>query len=190
MKRIQLWAFVALIGLSLVSWISPANLPGALRKLMADKATSVITYSMKHPMHAWEGTSRDVNCAVMYDDQAQRLTSVAVVVKVSTFDSGNANRDSHAIEAMEGIKYPNVSFTSQEIEVGTNGNMTIKGNLTFHGVAKPMVVQATSKTANGKMTVEGGFDFKLTDFKVERPSLMMVAVEDEVKMKFSIAFKI
>lgn len=183
-QRINYIALVSILGLSLISWTA------APRKIMADKATSVITYSMKHPMHAWEGVSRDVNCAVMYDEEAQQLKSVAVVVKVSSFDSGNANRDSHAIESMEGIKYPNVSFASQEIAPNGNGGLTIKGNLTFHGVSKPMVIQATSKTANGKMTVDGGFDFKLTDFKVERPSLMMVPVEDEVKMKFMVVFKV
>lgn len=184
MTKLSFTAFIGLVGVCLVSWTA------APRKLMADKATSVITYSMKHPMHAWDGTSRDVNCAVMYDDETKQLKSVAVVVKVSTFDSGNANRDSHAIEAMEGIKYPNVSFTSQDIQTGANGVLTIRGNLLFHGVTKPIVVQAVNKTANGKMSVEGAFDVKLTDFNIERPSLMMIPVEDDVKMKFSISFKV
>lgn len=188
MKRVIYVALWGLIVLGLTSWV--ATNPMAKRKIMADKGSSSITYSMKHPMHEWDAVNKDVTCAAMYDDDTQKFESVAVVAKIASFDSQNANRDSHAIEVLDGIKYPNVTFSSQDIQTGANGALTIKGNLVFHGVSKPVTVQATQKQANGKTVVDGAFTLKITDFKIERPSLMMVPVEDELRMKFSIAFKL
>lgn len=163
--------------------------PTAKRKLMADKAATTVTYAMRHPMHEWEGVSREVACAIVYDDATQRIENVAAAVKVSSFDSGNSNRDSHALESLEALKYPNVTFVSQDIQPGPNGALTIRGNLTFHNVTKPIVVQATRKDGNGRITVEGKFNLTLTDYKIERPSLMMIPVEDDLRMTFSFVFR-
>lgn len=169
----------------LLSFVAPT----AKRKLMADKKASTITYAMRHPMHSWEGVSHDVTAAIVYDDEAKKVETVAVIAKVASFDSQNANRDSHAIESMEGIKYPNVTFSSQQVQDDGEGKLTVTGNLSFHGVTKSLTIPVTRKVANGMAIYEGNFDLKLTDFKVERPSLMMVPVEDDLKMKFSLAFK-
>lgn len=175
----------------LCSFVEYAGLPTlAKRKIMADKKMSTITYAMRHPMHAWEGVSRDVTAAIVYDDEAKKVETVAVVAKVSSFDSQNANRDSHAIESMEGIKYPNVTFSSQQVQDNGSGKLTVTGNLTFHGVTKSITVPVTRKESGGMAVYEGAFDLKLTDFKIEKPTLMMVPVEDELKMKFSLAFRL
>ncbi|WP_234735704.1 YceI family protein [Tellurirhabdus bombi] len=165
------------------------RMPMAKRKLMADKSATTITYAMRHPMHTWEGVSRDVTCAVVYNDETNRIENVAAVVKVASFDSQNSNRDSHALESTEALKYPNITFSSQDIQPGDGNTLTIRGNMTFHNVTRPMTIQATRKEASGKLTIDGNFDFKLTDFKIEKPSLMMVPVEDEVKMRFVFVFK-
>lgn len=180
----------------LVSFVAPtgtepSNKPSlAKRKLMADKKTSTVTYAMRHPMHTWEGVSRDVTAAIVYDDETQKVETVAVVVRAASFDSQNANRDSHAIESMEGIKYPHITFSSQQVQDDGAGKLNVTGNLTFHGVIKPMTIAVTRKMANGIAIYEGNFVIKITDFKIEKPTLMMVPVDDELKMKFSLAFKL
>ncbi len=163
--------------------------PSAKRKLMADKKASTITYAMRHPMHSWEGVSREVTAAIVFDDETKKVETVAVVAKVASFDSQNANRDSHAIESMEGIKYPNVTFSSQQVQDDGAGKLTVTGNLAFHGITKSITIPVTRKMSGGMTIYEGSFDLKLTDFKVEKPTLMMVPVEDELKLKFSLAFK-
>ena len=164
--------------------------PAAKRKLVADKALSTLTYSMKHPMHNWEGVSREVNCAAVYDDEARKLESVAVSARVASFNSRNENRDSHALEVLEALKYPNVTFVSQSVQPNADGSLTVAGRLTFHNVTRPVTVQATRKEAAGKMTVEGNFDVNLSDYKIERPSLMMMPVDDKMNLKFVIVFPI
>ncbi len=171
--------------LLLLSFVAPQ----AKRKLIADKKVSTITYAMRHPMHSWEGVSHDVTAAIVYDDEAKKVETVAVLAKVVSFDSQNANRDSHAIESMEGIKYPNVTFSSQQVQDDGSGKLTVVGNLTLHGVTRPVTIPVSRKMNNGMAIYEGNFDLKLTDFKIEKPTLMMVPVDDELKMKFSLVFR-
>ena len=160
----------------------------AKRKLIADKASSTLTYSAKHPLHKWDGVSKDVNCAVIYNDDTKQPENVAVSVKVTSFDSNNNNRDSHAIEVLEGIKYPNVTFVSSDIKAGEGGALTIAGTLTFHGVAKPVTFQATRKDAAGKMTITGEFPVSLTTHNIERPSLLGLKTDDDMTLRFNVVF--
>lgn len=162
--------------------------PLAKRKLVADKAVSTVTYAASHPLHKWEGVSREVNCAMMYNDETKQPESVAVSIKVASFDSKNNNRDSHAIEVLEGLKYPNVTFVSSDIKPGDSGTLTANGNLTFHGVTKPVTVQVARKEAGGKLTLTGEFPVSLTTYNVERPSLMGLKTNDEMKLSFNMVF--
>ena len=160
----------------------------ATRKIVADKTASTVTYAAQHPLHKWEGVSHSVNSAIIYNDETRSLQSVAVSINVASFDSRNSNRDSHAMEVLEGLKYPNVTFASSDIKPSENGALTAIGNLTFHGITKPMTLQAMRKDAGGKMTITGEFKISLTEFKIERPSLMGLKTDDEMTMKFAVVF--
>lgn len=162
--------------------------PMAKRKLLADKSLSTVAYSAKHPLHNWDAVSRDVNCAVIYNDDSKQPETIAVSIKVASFDSDNNNRDSHALEALESIRYPNVTFVSSDIKAGENGALTAKGTLTFHGVAKSVTLQANRKDAGGKMTITGEFPVSMTEHNIERPSLMGLRTEDGLMLRFNVVF--
>ena len=159
------------------------------RKLVADKTKSTVTYSMVHPMHKWDGTSHDVNAAMLYDEATKQIQNIAVAIRVATFDSQNQNRDSHMIEVLDGLKYPNVTFSSQDVKPNPDGTLTAKGKLTFHNVAKPVTVVVTRRDVGSEMVMEGKFDLKMTDYGIERPSLLGFATEDQFSLAFSLAFK-
>lgn len=159
------------------------------RKLVIDKAKSTMTYSMVHPMHKWDGVSRDINAAMIYDEATKQVQNIAVVIRVATFDSKNQNRDSHMIEVLDGLKYPNVTFTSQDVKLNPDGTLTANGKLTFHNVTKPMTVKVTRHDVDGELIMDGKFDLKMTDYGVERPSLLGLATEDQFSLAFSLAFK-
>ena len=162
--------------------------PLAKRKLVADKALSTVTYAATHPLHKWEGVSRDVNCAILYNDETRLPESVAVSIKVASFDSQNNNRDSHAVEVLEGLKYPNVTFVSSDVKTGEAGGLTAQGKLTFHGVTKPATLQAVRKEAGGRLTLTGEFPVSMSDHNIERPSLMGLKTDDQMTLKFNVVF--
>ena len=158
------------------------------RKMMAEKENSIVSYTMRHPLHEWEAISKDVNCAIIYNSATDNIESVAVVLKVDSFDSKNANRDSHALEVLEALKFPKVTFVANNIEWNGGDVLLIKGNLTFHGIVKPINIRAERKMTDGKLTIEGFFKTNLSEFKIERPTLLGLAAEDEIKMYFMVVF--
>lgn len=162
-------------------------IPTASRKLMADKTKSIMSYTMRHPMHTWDGVSHDVQSVLVYNDATNRIEAVAVAAKIISFDSQNANRDSHTIEILEGIKYPRVTFSSSRIDQ-TDDKLTIRGNLTFHGITKPIVIEAVRADKGNLLVATGAFPVKMSDYNVERPSLMMVPTEESFTLKFSLAY--
>ena len=156
-------------------------------KVFADKKVSSITYTMRHPLHTWDGTSKDVNSVILTNADKSQLTQVAVSVKLSSFDSKNANRDSHMIEVAEGLKYPTISFSSTSIQ--TQGDiMVVKGNVSFHGVTQPINFEAKRKIAGTDLEISGAFTLKMTQFKIEPPSLLAVAADDEFKLNFKVVY--
>jgi polyisoprenoid-binding protein YceI len=164
--------------------------PTAKRKLMADKTASSVTYQMKHPLHKWDAMSREVSSAITYDEDTKQIDNVAVSIPVRSFDSRNGNRDSHALEVLDAIKYPNVTFVSDNVKATPDGKLTISGKLTFHNVTKPAVIQAVRTDEAGRLTVKGAFDVSLTEHQVERPSLMTMKTEDTMKMAFTVVFRL
>ena len=156
-------------------------------KVFADKKVSSITYTMRHPLHTWDGTSKEVNSVILTNADKSVLTQVAVSVKLGSFDSKNANRDSHMIEVAEGLKYPIISFSSTSIQ--TQGDVVlVKGNVSFHGVTQPITFEAKRKTTGSTLEVSGAFTIKMTQFKIEPPSLLGVAADDVLKLKFKVVY--
>lgn len=156
-------------------------------KVQCDKKKSTITYAMNHPLHAWTADCNEVNGIILTDKDKNTIGQVAVMVKVSSFDSKNANRDSHTIEVVEGLKYPVISFKSTNIKQDGD-KLTVTGTLKFHNVSKLISFEATKTNNKDKIKVEGGFSIKMTEFNIEPPSLMGMATDDEIKITFDLLF--
>jgi polyisoprenoid-binding protein YceI len=154
------------------------------KKIQADKKESSVTYQLTHPLHEIEATSKDVNCWIDLDPVKKEISHSYVQIDVTTFNSGNSNRDSHAMEVIDAISYPNVKFSSTSV-TKDGDKLKIAGKLTFHGVTKPITIEALQKWENNKLTVTGSFILSLTEFKVERPSLLMIPVKDELRFTFT-----
>ena len=156
------------------------------KQIRADKTLSSMTYAMKHALHAWTGTSKEVACAAETDIDG-RITRVAATVKVKSFDSQNSNRDAHMLEVTDALTHPNINFSSTSVIPEANGYM-VRGNLTFHGVTKPFETKVTEAKKNGRRIITGRFIFLLEDFGIERPTLMLVKTDNEVEVSFEFQF--
>ena len=157
-------------------------------KVNSVKEESSITYSMKHPLHEWTGESREVSSILLMDEAKTIVYQVAVSAKVSTFDSKNANRDSHMMEETEAIKFPNVTYASSSVNIEGN-DFTSSGNLTFHGITQPVAMKGKMTREGTKLTFTGSFNLKLTQFKVDPPSLMAISTNDDFKLDFKVVYQ-
>jgi polyisoprenoid-binding protein YceI len=153
------------------------------------KDESSITYRMTHPLHEIEATSKDATYKLEVDPSKKEIVSVSATVDVTTFDSGNSNRDSHAMEVIDAISYPEVAFISSSVAV-VGDSLKVTGKLTFHGVTQDVVTMASAKWLPDKVVVNGSFVLSLTAFKIERPSLLMIPVEDGLRFTYTAAWKL
>jgi polyisoprenoid-binding protein YceI len=158
-------------------------------KLDISKKESSITYKMVHPLHEIEATSKEADLQVEVDQSKKEIESVSAHVDVMTFDSGNSNRDSHAMEVIDAITYPEVTFASSSI-LSAGDSLKVIGKLTFHGITQDVVFTVLPQWKSDKLEVRGGFVLSLTAFKIERPSLLMIPVEDALRFTFVAVFQL
>ena len=80
-----------------------------------------------------------------YDPQTQQGSDVAFTIDATTIDTDNERRDAHlkSPDFFETEKYPQITFASTKVERAGAGKFRITGNLTMHGVTKPVVLDAT-----------------------------------------------
>jgi len=156
-------------------------------KLYCVKSQSSITYSVHHPLHSWTGKSKEVSSVILTNKSRSVISEVAVMVRISSFDSKNANRDSHAIEVTDALKYPSITFTSSSIkQIGDQ--LTVTGTLSFHGVRRIITFAAKRKLINNQLNVIGNFSVKMTQFKIVPPSLLGMATDDDIKISFNVLY--
>lgn len=147
-----------------------------------DPARSTITYSMDHPAHKWSGTSHRVSGTLVVE--GGRVVRGQASAPVTSFDSGNRSRDSNMASDTEAYIYPNVTFQAASVSAPSNGRATVRGTLTFHGVARTVSVPVQVSVSDQQVRLQGEFDVTLTEFGIERPSLMMVRTRDWIGLSF------
>jgi polyisoprenoid-binding protein YceI len=153
------------------------------------KDESSITYWIDHPLHHIEATSKDGWFRVEIDPVKKEIKSVTAQVDVMTFDSGNSNRDSHAMEVIESIKYPDVTFASTAVTQSAD-SILVSGKITFHGITRDILMRGVATWTQNKVNVQGSFELSLTAFKIERPSLLLVPVDDALRFSLKAGFAI
>ncbi|RKH32707.1 YceI family protein [Corallococcus sicarius] len=171
----------------------PAAAQSTARLYSVKKDSSSLTYKLIHKMHTVSGKAKpSEGKAVLKPDGTLQ---VAVRAQVKDFDSGNANRDTHMVEVTEAAKYPLIDFKGVATGVKTPESfpakvpVTLKGKLTFHGVTKDVELPLTVNFTSAKeATADGTFKISLEGYNIERPSLLLVKVEDELVLEPHLVF--
>ncbi len=166
--------------------LTTVSAAATLMNVVPDEST--VTYHLVHPLHKIEATSNQVEYTVQADPATKKISSVSATVDVMTFNSGNSNRDSHAMEVIDALTYPDAEFSSTGV-VQAGDSITVTGQLTFHGVTKPVVMKGVADWEPDKLIVKGGFEVGLDEFKIERPSLLLIPVENRLIFDIVATFK-
>ncbi len=187
-------AFLFALFLASVSTPAFADPAPAATLLSVDAGQSKLTYHLVHKFHKFDGVSKKVEgkARILPDGQAQ----VGVRAPIESFDSGNANRDAHMKEVTDAAKYPTIELKAAgagltpPTQFPTTVDKTFQGELSFHGVKKILQVPVkVTFEAPGKVSASAHFNISLDEFKIERPSLMFVKVDDTLVIDVSLVFK-
>jgi polyisoprenoid-binding protein YceI len=145
-----------------------------------EQGESFIQYSLSHPLHSVTARSREPKSRIEIDAARKSISAVQASVDVTTFDSGNSNRDSHAMEVVGAIKYPKVTFVSTAV-VPVGDSVRVTGLLRFHGVEKEISMTYMARWSANHLEINATFNLSMTAFNLERPSLLLLKVDDELK---------
>ena len=147
--------------------------------------SSLVTYFGNHVLHKWEGSTSDVQGVVLFNEVKNQY-ECNISIPLSTFSSGNDSRDSNMLIYCKAFDFPNISFQSTSIKV-KKSRLEIEGKIEFAGEEKEIKTNAKlNRLDNNLFAIDGELDILLSEFKVERPSLLFVEIEDLVKIKYSI----
>ena len=149
--------------------------------------SSEILYLGKHFLHDWSGKNNNIKGLLLINKASNEINKIAVLLHVKDFDSGNSNRDSHSLEVLNALKFPEIRFYSENI-ISDNESITFKGNLEFHGktISKDIIAVVNSK--NNKIQLEGNFKISLNEFGIKAPSFMLSEMQDLIDLSFSLEF--
>ncbi len=172
----------------LIFFATGATVYAQAAKIEADKNESLVTYHVHHLFHNVDAVSKQVTCLAEVDSSVGKIQSVFVSAEVTSFNSGNSDRDDHAMKAVDAIDYPQVIFQSDSIGYIPNTEIKVNGKLTFRGVTKEIAVSLSVMPTGNETACDGNFDISLTEFKVDRPSLLLISIDDKLQVDFHIVF--
>ncbi len=150
-----------------------------------DSEKSSISYSGKHFLHKWSAENKKITGLIQIDNES--ILNIGIVAKVSDFKSGNSSLDSNSLRILDALQFPNVIFKSNVVNQ-EDEQITFEGVMNFHGIEKEFSISAEVTHFNEITQLSGKFIVSLTDFLVERPSLLTRKINDEINLEFELFF--
>ena len=151
-----------------------------------DSDRSSIRYSGKHFLHKWSAENKNISGLIQIDNES--ISNIGIVAKVSDFKSGNSSLDSNSLRVLDALQFPNVIYKSTSVNQ-EDGQIRFEGVMNFHGIEKDFSISAEITHLNEITQLSGKFIVSLTDFLVERPSLLTRKINDEINLEFELFFK-
>jgi len=151
--------------------------PTVAKDLSVDPVHSFVSFRTKHmglsmAVGTFDTILADQSSVVFDKDMAK--SSITLVVDAASVSTGVAKRDEHLRNAdfFSAKEFPEIVFESKKIS-GTEKAFEVAGELTFHGVTKPVTakghVVGTSDSAEGSQVgFTAEFTFDLRDFGIEK----------------------
>lgn len=155
-----------------------------------DKAHSEVDFSILHMgLTKVHGKFVGIGGSIVQSEGDVAKSTVNVTIDVSTVDTGVAARDNDlkSPHFFDVSKFPTATFVSTSVAKSGSG-LTIQGNLTLHGVTKPVTLQVEAPTGpvNGMdhkphMGFTATTTLKRTDFGIA-PNFPAAMVGDDVTL--------
>ncbi len=149
---------------------------------------STLSYHVSHPLHQVDGVSRAARGkGVCHEGHCDFL----IAAPVKSFDSGDSNRDLHMLQAARGAQFPMVTVRVKiaeaelrqetihaDLEIQFAGETALYKQVAFHLAAQ-----------GNQIRLSGTIPATLPDFKIEPPSLLSMAVKNEIPIRVEMTWR-
>ncbi|NID17549.1 YceI family protein [Luteibacter yeojuensis] len=132
-----------------------------------------------------------VDGTLVYDEKDPSKATVEATLPLSGLDTFVPKLDEHlkSSDFFDAAKYPNVTFKSTKVTPAGKGKLKVTGDLTVHGVTKPVTLDVTLNKVGPHPMMKAqtiGFDatatIKRSDFGV---GAYVPNVSDEIKIRIT-----
>jgi len=171
MKKIVLAALLVITGL-----LAAPNLARAEDYVIDSKnAHAFIEFKIPHLGFGWVlGRFNSFEGTFSYDEKNPAASKTRVEIDTASIDSNNAKRDKHlrSNDFLDVDKYPTATFVSTSFKPTGDNTATMTGELTLHGVTRPVTIEVTKGGAGDdpwggyRRGFEGTTTLKLADYGI------------------------
>ena len=105
-----------------------------------------VGFRVRHMMVSWtKGHFQKFQGTIAYDDAHPEQTRVDIDIDTASVDTNLAKRDEHLRSAdfFDVAKYPRMTFKSTKVERAGEGKLKVTGDLSLHGVTRPVVLEVS-----------------------------------------------
>jgi len=162
-----------------------------------DKAHSRLGFSINHlGISDLNGSFGIVDTKITSSKEDFSDAVIELSADVNTINTNNEQRDAHlkSPDFFDAAKNPTLTFKSTSFKKGKGNHYALKGDLTMHGITKPVTLDAIyNGTTVHPMNKKSMAGFKVSgivkrsDFDVA-PSMAAPLLSDEVKLSADLEF--
>ena len=125
-----------------------------------DPVHSSVVFGVKHlGVASFYGTFNEIKGSFTLDEKEPGKGTVEIEIPVASIDTRNEKRDAHLKSAdfFSAAEFPTIHFKSKKVEKA-EGGYKLSGDLTLHGVTKPISFVATLVGTSHEKGTRTGFD--------------------------------
>ncbi len=171
-----------------------------VRTYAIDKTHSEAAFQVRHLLSKVRGRFADFDGTIEFDAEDPTKSSVRLVIQAASIDTNTPDRDAHlrsddffAVET-----FPTIDFESTAITASGDDRFVVAGNLSMHGVTKPVVIPMTflgsalDPWGSERIAFEGELAINRKDYGLNWNAALEAGgflVGDEVKISLSVQAK-
>ena len=176
------------------STTDPAKVPAGnyvLDKKHASLTVRVVHMGFSHYTMRFDG----LDGSFAYDPANWQSTKATITVDPKSIDTHDPAFDKQIAGYFEADKYSTIIFVTTSLQGGPDGKGTMTGDLTFHGITKPVTLDVTFDGAGHgigpigtRLGFSGATQIKRSDFGISNMILNQFT-SDEVDLAFEVEFE-
>ena len=111
-----------------------------------DPENSSATFAVKHVFSTVRGMFALPSGTVVLDEVTPANSKITATIDVNLINTGVEERDTHlkSPDFFDVAKYPEITFVSTGVSRSSATSYSVTGNLTMHGVTKPVTLAVTA----------------------------------------------
>jgi polyisoprenoid-binding protein YceI len=148
---------------------------------------NIVKFLSDAPIENFEGITNNIDGFLYFENDLTNNSQLHFEVDLRTIDTGIGLRNRHMRENyLETDKYPMAVYEGKIVnaeKVGENKyKVKVSGNMNIHGVSIPQDIEGTIELVGDEIYINSDFIVKLTDHKIDVPSLMFMKINENMQM--------